>query len=56
MQLKQNSTPKFAEAQDILLRFRNANSEREKHKVIKSIQTKYPSIAARLKKVVQDGR
>lgn len=45
--------PKFSEAQEIITRFRSATTEREKHKVIKSIKSRYPVIADRLKKIIE---
>lgn len=40
--------PRFQEARDILERFRNAGTEREKIKVINTIKQKYPQIAERM--------
>lgn len=40
--------PRFQEARDILERFRNASTQREKIKVINTVKQNYPHIAERL--------
>jgi len=48
--------PKFADVQQILSDFRSAHTLRAQQEVIKDVKKRFPEIAARLSKLVDEGK
>lgn len=48
--------PKFSETQQILSDYRSARTPREKQEVIKNVKKRFPQIAERLSKLVDEGK
>lgn len=51
---KTQHPPKMMEARDMVLRFREAATQREKLKVIRTIRQRYPEIAENFAKIINN--